>query len=500
MINKLKKLKKYYKYYGMEMLLLKLLRKHSVQDDGYEQWMKQNDITETELKEQRAVIFDENPKISVIVPTYETTEQFLREMIESVKSQTYSNWELCIADGSDSQNVMEILEEYIQEDNRIIVKHLKKNKGIADNTNEAIALANGEYIAFLDHDDVLAPDALYEVVKTINMKKNVDIIYSDEDKLRGDSSKRFEPHFKPDFNIELLRSNNYICHLFVVKKQIVESVCGIRAEFNGAQDYDLILRCVEKSSEIYHIAKILYHWRVHENSTSGHPESKAYAYSAGQKAIEEHLQRVNRPGKVKQLYYPGFYHVKYDINTCDGLTIIVLRGKDKRAAQSCIRTIRRTIGLDKYEIMIVQNLEQLQKKQINYKYVLFVNASVHMISKNWGIELIGICQYPENGAVGIQLLDKKTKTIYHNGIKDSSKDYVFQGKKIEEPGAFHRDEIMQCVDGVTTSFLLMQKDTFLECIGKDVIKNERELGKYLRQHEKQSVLDPHIKAWYIKSN
>ena len=246
-MSKIDILKRYYHYYGMKMLLLKLFRNHSAENFDYDSWLKKNAITEAELEKQKKYEFAYNPKISIIVPTYETPEMFLREMIESVQQQTYSNWELCIADGSVSDQVMQVIQAYAQADKRIIVKKLTKNKGIADNTNVAIAIASGEYIALLDHDDLLAPDALFEVVRCVNDNEKADVIYSDEDKITADSARRFEPHFKTDFNIELLRSNNYICHLFVVKRLIVEEIGGFRNDFDGAQDYDLILRCIEKA-------------------------------------------------------------------------------------------------------------------------------------------------------------------------------------------------------------------------------------------------------------
>ena len=337
-MSKIDTLKRYYHYYGMKMLLLKLFRNHSAENFDYDSWLKKNAITEAELEKQKKYEFAYNPKISIIVPTYETPEMFLREMIESVQQQTYSNWELCIADGSVSDQVMQVIQAYAQADKRIIAKKLMKNKGIADNTNAAITMASGEYIALLDHDDLLAPDALFEVVRCVNDNEKADVIYSDEDKITADSARRFEPHFKTDFNIELLRSNNYICHLFVVKRLIVEEIGGFRNDFDGAQDYDLILRCIERAEGIYHIPKILYHWRVHQSSTAENPESKLYAYDAGKRAIEEHLKRVDRPGKVRELYYRGFYHVTYKVKEKAGVTVCFV-GNNKSDVKKCMKSI-----------------------------------------------------------------------------------------------------------------------------------------------------------------
>lgn len=494
-MSKIDTLKRYYHYYGMKMLLLKLFRNHSAENFDYDSWMKKNAITEAELEKQKKYEFTYNPKISIIVPTYETPEIFLREMIESVQRQTYSNWELCIADGSVSDQVMQVIQTYAQADKRIIAKKLMKNKGIADNTNAAITMASGEYIALLDHDDLLAPDALFEVVRCVNDNEKADVIYSDEDKITADSARRFEPHFKMDFNIELLRSNNYICHLFVVKRLIVEEIGGFRNDFDGAQDYDLILRCIEKAEGIYHIPKILYHWRVHQSSTAENPESKLYAYDAGKRAIEEHLKRVNRPGSVQELYYHGFYHVTYSMEKEKRLTVVI-KGEDKKEILGCMSSIKKTAGNVKLQFIEMHSWDEFQIKQIKYEYILFVDSSIRMCNKNWVAELLGICQYPENGAVGIRLIDKKSQTIYHNGI--IGEKYIFRGQPVEAVGYFHRDELMQCVDGVTSKFILMRTNTVKEMNSK--ITSEKPMFcEYIQKKSMKIVINPEIKAVITKN-
>lgn len=489
-MSKIDTLKRYYHYYGMKMLLLKLFRNHSAEKFDYDLWQKKNEITEEELEKQKRCQFAYNPKISIIVPTYETPEKFLREMIESVRQQTYSNWELCIADGSMSDDVMNVIQSYAEEDQRIVAERLSENKGIAGNTNAAIAIASGEYVALLDHDDLLAPNAMFEVVKCLNNNDDVDVIYSDEDKITADNTRRFEPHFKTDFNIELLRSNNYICHLFVVKRLIVEEIGGFRNTFDGAQDYDLILRSIEKADKVYHIPKILYHWRVHQSSTAENPESKLYAYDAGKRAIEDHLKRVGRPGKVRELYYHGFYHVIYKLQEKAEVTVCVI-GNDKTDIKKCIKSIKKTAGNVKCQFIISKSISEIELEKIKYKYILLVDSSIRMISKNWMRELIGICQFPENGAVGIQLINKKNQTIYHNGIIKGQKGYAFQGKPVEAVGYFHRDELMQCVDGVTCRFMMMKT----ECLSRNfLVKIEKD---YKRKTENGNlVVDPQIKAYF----
>ena len=244
----------------------------------YEEWYEENRVTEEELQKQRETVFEKQPLISIVVPTYKTPIHFLREMMDSVVNQSYSNWELCIADGSEGDvEVEQELERYHQQDSRIKYKILEKNLGIAGNTNEALELAVGDYIGLFDHDDLLTPNALYEVVNALQ-ETEYDILYTDEDKITGDGSKHLDPNFKPDFSMDLFRSNNYITHFFVVKKEIMDKVGGFRSEYDGAQDYDLMFRCIENATQIKHIPMILYHWRVHMNSVAGDPASKMYAY------------------------------------------------------------------------------------------------------------------------------------------------------------------------------------------------------------------------------
>ena len=258
----------------------------------YQMWMNANEPTEEEIEEQKKAKFDYEPKISLLVPLYKTPRNFFEELVESLKEQTYSNWELCLGDGTPKEN--EGLKDIIESDKRIKYKALEKNEGIAGNTNECIKLATGDFIALFDHDDLLPKFSLYEVVKAINENPEVEFLYSDEDKITTLDKPRFEPHFKPDFSLDFLRSNNYICHFSVFKKELMEKLGGERSKYDGAQDFDIILRMAEITDEdkIIHIPKVLYHWRVHENSTSKPGEAKPYAFEAGIPAIEDHLKRV----------------------------------------------------------------------------------------------------------------------------------------------------------------------------------------------------------------
>jgi glycosyltransferase involved in cell wall biosynthesis len=296
--NNFNKIAYYLRRYGFWQTLKKVFKRifhikenRKTNQEQYEIWMSKNNPTEEILENQRKHNFDQNPKISIVVPMYNTNETFFKELVESVESQTYSNWELCLADGSPEKN--ENFKKYYENNEKIKYNFLNKNLGISENTNEAIKLATGNYIGFLDHDDLLSEDALYEVVNAINENNGPDFIYSDEDKI-DENGERFEPYFKPDYSPETLEVNNYITHFVVVKKELVEKIGALNSEFNGAQDFDFVLRATENTNKIIHISKILYHWRVHNMSTANVADSKPYAFEAGKKVVEEHLKRVRK--------------------------------------------------------------------------------------------------------------------------------------------------------------------------------------------------------------
>lgn len=288
--------------HGMMGLLIKFIEKKTEPTDRYYRAHYKEFLPKEEtLKKQRNSwqAFSYCPKISIVVPTYRTPERFLRELLESVLAQSYENWELCIADGScdKGESVGRIVNEFVQSDSRIVYKALEENGGISKNTNEGFLLASGEYIALLDHDDLLSPDALYVVVERINQAKEMPLLlYSDEDKIDGENQQHFEPHFKTGFNEELLNHYNYICHFLVFHKSLLAQVKGLDSAFDGTQDYDFVLRCSEniKKCQIAHIDRILYHWRVHSLSTAGFSGNKDYAYEAAKRAVQAHLDRMTK--------------------------------------------------------------------------------------------------------------------------------------------------------------------------------------------------------------
>lgn len=415
----------------------------------YKKWYEEHRPSAEELEMQREAEFEVQPLISIIVPTYKTPIPYLQEMIESVRAQSYGKWELCIADGSvDDRFVEEELNRYASEDSRIKVRFLDKNLGIAGNTNEALSLASGEYIGLFDHDDMLTPDALYEVVKALQ-EESYDILYTDEDKITDDSQDYKKPNFKPDFSMDLFCSNNYITHFFVVKSEIVDKIGGFRSEYDGSQDYDFMFRCIECADSIKHIARILYHWRIHSNSVAGNPESKMYAYEAGRRAIEDHFKRVGMDVQVEHADRLGLYHVIYPI-IHNPLISIIIPNKDNIAALSrCIQSIYSRSEYKEFELIIVENgseqketfryYETLTKKHSNVRviensnestypaaynrgaeasegeYLLCIDNNVEMITPAALSELLGCCMRSEVGATGAKLL-RCDGTVEHAGV------------------------------------------------------------------------------------
>ncbi len=281
----------------------------------YDLWIKNNEPAEEALRLQReeAKSFSCKPLISIIVPVFNTDRDILVKMIQSVEAQTYANWQLCIAEGnSDRPYIREILEDRARRDRMIKVVFLSENKGIAGNSNEALSLASGDYIAFLDHDDELSPNALYEVASLLTKKPDADFIYSDEDKL-NEKGGRYEPHFKPDWSPDTFRSHNYVCHFTVIGRALVDEVGGFRQGYDGSQDYDLFLRATEKAKCIEHIPKILYHWRSVRGSAADNVTAKTYAFESAKKALRDHLARVGLQGDVQDGYFLRSYRTTYRI-------------------------------------------------------------------------------------------------------------------------------------------------------------------------------------------
>lgn len=454
-------IKFYVKKYGIFKTILKCLSvgtrklirilkgERDVNYGDYGDWIHSNEVRDWEIKAQTKKKFKNMPKISIVVPMYNTREKFLKELVNSVLQQTYGNWELCFADGSETQN--EKLQKILEKDERIKYKFLNENKGISENTNAAIQMATGDYIALLDHDDVLAKYALYEVVKMINSFPNAEFIYSDEDKI-DQNSNRSDAYFKPEFAPDTLRCQNYICHFSVFKKELMDKLGGFRSEFDGAQDYDIFLRMSEvvKPGNIKHIPRILYHWRVHKGSTAmENSNAKNYAFDNGIKALEAHLQRVGLHGKVSNGCIPGIYRIDYKVKGNPKVSLVIPNKDGKEILEVCINSVLQKTTYENYEIVIVENnseteeifayykeLEKNEKIKVvkypktgfNYsgivnfgvknctgEYVVQLNNDTELLTPNWLEIMLGFAQREDVGAVGVKLY-YPDKTIQHAGI------------------------------------------------------------------------------------
>lgn len=396
--------------------------------DPYALWRMQNEPTDLQLEEMKEVCktFPSQPKISIIMPVWNTDERWLRCAIESVLKQTYGNWELCIADGGSTKPyIKQILREYAENDSRIKVSFHKDNKGISGNSNEALSLATGEYIGFLDHDDEIAPNALYEVIKLLNKRPGLDIIYSDNDKI-DESGLRKDPFFKPDWSLPFLLSTNYVFHLLIAKTSLVKKAGGLHCEYDGAQDYDLVLRMIEHTTKerIGHIQKVLYHWRIIESSSASGGSAKPYAYEAGKRAINAYLTRRGVDGEVFELE-PGSYRVKYAIQYQSNIGVVLVSQdnmskdytkfirflinhsthqirliclpKNTKISQVSVRTVEYSRSFEEiYELIQKERLEHL----IFIDFDRFSKISVSSLRIDWIEALLEQYVHSESGVVG----------------------------------------------------------------------------------------------------
>ena len=527
----------YMKHFGPKEFWIRLTERFQADDVDYEEWYKNHKPTMEELQRQRDTEFEYEPLISILVPVYNTPEEFLKQMIQSVRKQTYGNWELCIANANPAnETVAEILRITSTKDERIKVKDVPENEGIAQNTNAALAIATGDYIGLLDHDDLLTPDALYEVVKAINENDRPQVLYSDEDKVTMDLSEHFQPHMKPDYNKDLLRSNNYITHFFVADRMLVEEVGGEDGQYNGAQDYDLILKCTERAKGIAHIPRILYHWRVHKASTADNPASKMYAFDAGKRAIEDHLKRCGEIGEVSHEKDLGFYRVKYQVQGSPLISIIIPNKDQVESLDKCLKSIEKS-SYKNYEIIIVENnstedatfayYKKIESDKIrivywsdefNYSainnfgvkhargdYLLLLNNDVEVITTDWLEELTANCQRKDVGIVGTRLY-YPDDTIQHAGIVigiGGVAGALFVGMPRMFTGYLHKAAIQQDLSAVTAACMMVKRSVYEELGGLEeelkVAFNDVDFCLRARDKGYLVVYEPNVELYHFES-
>lgn len=518
----------------------KILQEES---ENYALWIKNNEPTNQELELQKKYKFDFAPKISIVVPMYNTPMKYFEELVQSVLDQTYSNLELCLADGSPNKN--EEFEKICNMDTRIKYSFLGKNGGISENTNEALKLATGEYIALLDHDDIIPKFALYEIVKCINENPDVEFIFSDEDKIMEDKENRIGPHFKSDYAHDTLLSYNYICHLSVFKKELLEKIGGFNKEFDGSQDYDIILRATESAKKIVHIPKILYHWRINPASVAMSSTAKPYAYEAAKRAIRAHLKRIGEDAEVTDSKIIGLYRLDYKLKERAKVSIIILNKNHKRDLKKCINSILKTTQYNNYEILIVENnstdknifkyynklsqnnkikvLYYKEKEKFNYSklnnfgveqatgdYLLFLNNDIEIVfskqeKKDWLEMMLAQCQRNDIGIVGAKLL-YNNNTIQHAGVVlnfGGVAGHVNAHEPKDAEGYFGRIMIQQNFSAVTGAFLMISKKDYIEVNGFDedfpVAYNDIDLCLKVTNLGKLVTYNPYIVAYHYES-
>ena len=504
---------------------------------------------EARAKEERETVFDRMIKISILVPLYNTPEPFLRDMITSVLNQTYQNWELCLADGSDAEHeeVGRICREYLEKDSRIVYQKLLKNEGISGNTNECLKLATGEYIGLFDHDDILHPSTLYEYVKAVN-EQDADYIYCDETTFKnGDINKMLTMHFKPDYAVDNLRANNYICHFSVFAKRLLEGEELFRSRFDGSQDHDMILRMTDRSKHIVHIPKLLYYWRCHEGSVASGIDAKPYVVAAAKGAVADHLRRhgFTHFQITSTRAFETIFKIRYEI-IGDPMISIVIPNKDHTAdLKRCITSILEKSTYENYEIVIVENGSETKEifeyytslkeydnirvvtyekpegqngfnysavnnfgvKQTKGDYILLLNNDTEVITVNWMEELLMYAQREDVGAAGAKLY-YGNKTIQHAGVvlqlgAHRTAGHSHYGQSRENLGYMGRLCYAQNVSAVTGACLLVKKSLFKEVGGLDesfaISLNDVDFCLKLREKGLLNVFTPFAELYHYES-
>ncbi|MBE6049636.1 MAG: glycosyltransferase family 2 protein [Clostridium sp.] len=525
---------------GFKAFVLKAISKLKGERLQYKTWIENHVATKAELELQKNYEFEYRPLISILIPTYKTPKHLLVETIDSVLNQSYSNWELCIADGNSEESyINEMLDEYARNDKRIKVKYLDENKGIAGNTQECYYMATGDYIGLFDHDDLLEPNALFEVVKAVNEDRTIDFIYTDEDKINEKSDYRFDPHFKQDFAIDTFRSYNYICHFSVFRKDLMAKINGFRDGFNGSQDYDIILRATEVAENVHHIPKILYSWRVHSGSTAGNPKNKMYCYDSAKKALDEELKRKGIKGKAKDGKYIGTYEIDYEIIGNPKVSILIPTKDHIDDLDRTIKSVLNKTDYKNYEIIVIENnseqketfeyYEKIQKldadikvvtweKGFNYsginnfgaKYatgelLLLLNNDVEVINKEWLTKMVSLAQREDVGCVGAKLY-YPDGTIQHGGIivgLGGAAAHAHRGFNHKEYGYFLRLGITHNLSAVTGACLMVKKSVFDEVGGLDesfeVAYNDVDFCLRVLETGRVNVWTPYAELYHYES-
>ena len=479
------------------------------------------------------------PLISVLIPVYNVEGKYLRECIESVLRQSYDNFEICLVDdASDSAETLRTLQEYESND-RIRIKHRRSNGHISRATNDALKMAKGDFVAFLDNDDVLEDDALYCVVEVLNKDRTIDLIYSDEDKLDKNGTRCY-PHFKPDWSPDTLLSLNYICHFVVIRTNLVRKVGGFTVGLEGAQDYDLLLKVTEKTDRIYHIPEVLYHWRMAEGSTALDLSNKDYANDKGKKAIEMALKRRGLKAEVEKDTISTYYRVFYNLGKEPKVSIVIPTRDLASITEKCLESIYEKTTYRNYEVLVVNNrsveeetfklFDDYRKKYKNFRVIdadmefnyskinnyavkqakgsviVLLNNDTEIISPDWVETMVGYAILPHVGAVGAKLL-YPDDTIQHVGVvlgMGGVAGHVFLNEKRDSVGIYGRTRVPYDVGAVTAACLCVEKKKFeevggLEEEGLKVAFNDVDFNMKLLDKGYYNVILPMVELYHFES-
>lgn len=508
----------------------------------YEKWyLEHHRVSSQDCTFQRARAFENEPMFSLIVPLYKTPLDYFRDMTDSVLNQTYGKLELLLVNASpEDEELSQEVETYLSKDHRIKQIVLEKNLGITENTNAGILAAKGDYLCFLDHDDIIEPDLLFEYVKGINKYPTTDLLYCDEDKLRD--GHYCEPFFKPDWNPDLLLGENYVCHLLTVRKSIVDGLDLPTSEYDGAQDHHMTFRVSEKSRNVFHARRVLYHWRVHKGSTAASIDTKPYALDAGVRAVQSHLDRMGFRGEAsRNEMAPNTYKVKYQLENHPLVSIIIPTKDMVPVLSRCLDSICDKSTYDNYEIILVENnstedetysyYKTIQKKyprvrveyyvgdgKFNYSkvinfgaskskgdYLLLLNNDVQVISPNWMETLLGSCSRKGVGAAGARLL-YPDGTIQHAGVVFESImgpvhiSQMLPKRSLDQYGSI---SLAQDYSALTGACLLTKRDTFYSVGGIDetleVDFSDIDYCLKLRQKKLLVVYEPSAELYHYES-
>lgn len=496
----------------------------------YQRWLWDRRVTSDRRAEMdaEAASFAYRPTISIVMPTYNSEQSWLEEAVRSVTGQVYDAWELCIADDASTRpETRTTIQRLAASDPRIKVVYLQENRGIAGASNAALDLASGEFVAFLDHDDVLATEALFEVVRLLNDERDLDYIYTDEDKLTLEG-RRVDPFFKPDWSPDLLLSVNYVTHFSVYRRDLVERLGRLRAGYEGSQDYDLVLRVTEETDRIGHAAVPVYSWRMVEGSAAASDEAKPHAYEAAKAAIGDALERRGRKAEVLDGPFLGYYRVRYEIPQEPRVTILIPTHDRAAMLRRCIRSIQRKTTYENYEIVIVDNqsreadtlafLDRFEGRVIDYPFefqyarmmnvatrqvegdmIVFLNNDTEVISEQWLEALVEHGQHREVASVGARLL-------YPNGNPQHEGTIVGPGRglagNVDTGGYFGLGACIRNVSAVTAAAMLIRHDVFWELGGFDeelgVAYNDVDLCLRAREKGYLIVYTPYAELYHYE--